>query len=402
MRRSDSTAQRGTSISRQPRPVAAGPPWPPGPTQPLAAAAARAERRLLTALRDCGTDPRIAGAARVLGQIGEHSAVWMAAGAAGALADGERRRAWLRATAVVGAAHGASMGVKRLVRRPRPRIPGAAPLVRTAGLHSFPSSHATSSAAAVIAFGALLPGATTVPFVAGAICVSRLVAGVHHPSDVACGALLGAAAGRLGRTWSLTGRPPATPRLALPLAAAVLAGAALTRPTRAARRQGRPAGSAPADAGPGPTPARPARVEAARVAGIAVSGERFGVAHGGRVRAAGADLVPAAGPGVLGAGLQATPAGADVARVAGLPVPGAAGGSGGGWCVLPVAGFAAGFAHTGAAAGSMGALAARVLPGGAARAARPARPVVRNVRAVVHAAAAGRAVRAGAGGGLHG
>ncbi|WP_073492652.1 phosphatase PAP2 family protein [Actinacidiphila paucisporea] len=171
--------------------------------------AARLDLRLVGLLRDCGGDPRIANAVRVLGRTGEHGAVWIAAGAAGALGDSERRRAWVRATAVVAAAHVASMGIKRLVRRPRPRIPGAAPLVRTAGRHSFPSSHATSSAAAVVAFGALLPGAATVPVLAAAICVSRLVAGVHYPSDVACGALLGAAAARMGRAWTLGAGGPA-------------------------------------------------------------------------------------------------------------------------------------------------------------------------------------------------
>ncbi|WP_327289121.1 phosphatase PAP2 family protein [Streptomyces sp. NBC_01198] len=199
MRRSDPAAQRGTSISR----LAPAPSGPPG--RRPAGGVARAERRLLALLRECGGDVRVANVVRVLGQTGEHGAVWVAAGAAGALADPERRRAWLRATAVVGAAHAASMGAKRVVRRPRPRIPGAAPLVRTAGRHSFPSSHATSSAAAVIAFGALLPGAAAVPVLAAAICVSRLVAGVHYPSDVACGALLGAAAARLGRSWTLGG-----------------------------------------------------------------------------------------------------------------------------------------------------------------------------------------------------
>lgn len=204
MRRSDPAAQRGTSISRPT-------PFPPGPRHPAAAPGGGsrpplgtgAERRLVAALRDCGADPRIAGAVRVLGQAGEHGAVWMAAGTAGALADGGRRGAWLRATAVVAVAHAASLGAKRLVRRPRPRIPGAAPLVRTAGRLGFPSSHATSSAAAVVAFRALMPGAATVPVLAAAICVSRLVAGVHYPSDVACGALLGAAAARLGRGWAL-------------------------------------------------------------------------------------------------------------------------------------------------------------------------------------------------------
>ncbi|MGW5354366.1 phosphatase PAP2 family protein [Streptomyces sp. NPDC004031] len=161
---------------------------------------ARADRRALVALRTGGRDPRVAAAVRVLGLAGEHGALWLAAGAAGAVADPERRAAWARATGVVAGAHLASMGVKRVVRRPRPLV-GEAPLVRTAGRHSFPSSHAASSAAAAVAFGTLLPGTVTVPALATAICVSRLVAGVHYPSDVAGGALLGAAAATAGRAW---------------------------------------------------------------------------------------------------------------------------------------------------------------------------------------------------------
>ncbi|MYS19133.1 undecaprenyl-diphosphatase, partial [Streptomyces sp. DvalAA-14] len=69
---------------------------------------------------------------------------------------------------------------------------------------SFPSSHAASSAAAAIAFGALLPRGPFPPL-AAAVCVSRLVVGVHYPTDVACGALLGGAMARLGRRWALAG-----------------------------------------------------------------------------------------------------------------------------------------------------------------------------------------------------
>ncbi|SFE82213.1 5'-phosphoribosyl-monophospho-decaprenol phosphatase [Actinacidiphila alni] len=171
-------------------------------------AAERADHHLLAVLRRCGTDPYVAGAARALSWAGEHGAVWLAAGAAGACADPARRGAWLRATALVGTAHAVSMGVKRVVRRPRPVLPGAEPLVRTAGRHSFPSSHATSAAAAVVAFGTLLPRAPLPPL-AAAMCVSRLVVGVHYPSDVACGALLGAATARLGRSWAMRGGRPA-------------------------------------------------------------------------------------------------------------------------------------------------------------------------------------------------
>ncbi|MFF7156610.1 phosphatase PAP2 family protein [Streptomyces sp. NPDC008139] len=174
-------------------------------------AAERADHHLLAALRRRGTDPRVAGAARALSWAGEHGAVWLAAGLAGACVDPDRRGAWLRATTLVGAAHAASMGVKRVVRRPRPVLPDAEPLVRTAGRHSFPSSHAASAAAAVVAFGALMPRtpfAAPLPPLAAAMCVSRMVVGVHYPSDVACGALLGAVTARLGRNWALRGGRP--------------------------------------------------------------------------------------------------------------------------------------------------------------------------------------------------
>ncbi|MER7057298.1 phosphatase PAP2 family protein [Streptomyces sp. NPDC000351] len=155
------------------------------------------DHRIVTALRACGTDPRVAGAARALSWAGEHGAVWLAAGLAGAAVDGTRRAAWLRGTALTAGAHVVSMGLKRVVRRPRPAH--VVPLVRTAGRHSFPSSHATSAAAAAVAFGAL--GIHAAWPLAAAVCASRLVTGVHYPSDVAAGAALGALTARLGAGW---------------------------------------------------------------------------------------------------------------------------------------------------------------------------------------------------------
>ncbi|MGW5635185.1 phosphatase PAP2 family protein [Streptomyces sp. NPDC003832] len=182
------------------------------------------DHRILSALSAYGRDPRVAGAARALSRAGEHGALWLAAGLAGAAVDRPRRAAWLRGTALTAGAHVVSMGVKRVVRRPRPAH--VEPLVRTAGRHSFPSSHATSAAAAAVAFGMLaargrsggtagrtaltaLPAtalaATAVtaalPPLAAAMCLSRLVVGVHYPSDVAAGAALGALAARAGARW---------------------------------------------------------------------------------------------------------------------------------------------------------------------------------------------------------
>ncbi|MEV7219451.1 phosphatase PAP2 family protein [Streptomyces sp. NPDC056353] len=155
------------------------------------------DHRIVTALRACGTDPRVAGAARALSWAGEHGALWLAAGLTAAAVDAPRRTAWLRGTALTAGAHVVSMGVKRVVRRPRPTH--VVPLVRTAGRHSFPSSHATSATAAAVVFGAL--GVRAAWPLAGAVCASRLVVGVHYPSDVAAGAVLGALTARLGADW---------------------------------------------------------------------------------------------------------------------------------------------------------------------------------------------------------
>lgn len=114
------------------------------------------DRRLLSALHERGTDPRVAAVARALSRSGEHGALWLAAGLTGAVADRERRGAWLRGTALTATAHLASMGVKRIARRPRPAH--VTPLVRTAGRHSFPSSHATAATAAALAYGAAARG----------------------------------------------------------------------------------------------------------------------------------------------------------------------------------------------------------------------------------------------------
>ncbi|MPY63093.1 phosphatase PAP2 family protein [Streptomyces spongiae] len=162
------------------------------------------DRWLLAVLHGYGADPRVALAARALSRAGEHGALWLAAGLAGAAVDRERRGAWLRGTALTAGAHLVSMGVKRVVRRPRPAH--VEPRVRTAGRHSFPSSHASSAVAAAVAYGALrtprapLLGSLVVPL-AAAMCVSRLVVGVHYPSDVAAGVALGAATARLGTRW---------------------------------------------------------------------------------------------------------------------------------------------------------------------------------------------------------
>jgi membrane-associated phospholipid phosphatase len=90
----------------------------------------------------------------------------------------------------------ANQAVKFLVRRPRPDLPDLPPLVHTMSNRSYPSAHATTSAAAAVALSRVLPKAPLYA-VAAALALSRLYLGVHYPSDTLAGAALGVAVAEL-------------------------------------------------------------------------------------------------------------------------------------------------------------------------------------------------------------
>jgi membrane-associated phospholipid phosphatase len=140
----------------------------------------------------------VVAAARGLSFFGEHSAGWFALGVAGALVDRKRRRDWLLASAGVVGAHAAAIAIKRVVRRPRPADSAVRVLVGTPSRLSFPSSHAASTTAAAVVFSGLT-GRRLVPLLVPPMLVSRLVLGVHYPTDVLAGSALGAVAGTLIR-----------------------------------------------------------------------------------------------------------------------------------------------------------------------------------------------------------
>ncbi|MCF1712610.1 phosphatase PAP2 family protein [Corynebacterium argentoratense] len=133
--------------------------------------------------------------ARVMSHVGEHALGWLGLSAAGALFDKRRRRQWCGLGTAALVAHAASVVLKRVVRRPRPHDERIVVGVSTPSNHSFPSSHATSTTATMAAL-AVLTG-SSVPYVgAGAMMLSRMILGVHYPTDVTCGALVGVAAAK--------------------------------------------------------------------------------------------------------------------------------------------------------------------------------------------------------------
>ena len=136
--------------------------------------------------------PGVLPVARTMSLFGEHAIGWMALAAAGYVMDKPRKQQWLATGVGAFSAHAASVIIKRVVRRPRPHDPRITIGVGTPSKLSFPSSHATSSTAALV--GTAQTIGSPLPLVGvPAMALSRLVLGVHYPTDVALGSVIGAA-----------------------------------------------------------------------------------------------------------------------------------------------------------------------------------------------------------------
>ena len=107
-----------------------------------------------------------------------------------------RKAGLTAAVALVLSLLGTNLMLKPLVERPRPwlDVAGLIPLVVEKDPASFPSGHTSAAFAFAAAMVAALPwkaGKGAAVAVAVLMGFSRLYVGVHYPTDVLCGALLG-------------------------------------------------------------------------------------------------------------------------------------------------------------------------------------------------------------------
>jgi membrane-associated phospholipid phosphatase len=122
-------------------------------------------------------------------------------------------RAWGPLLAVVGA-DGLQNAIKAIVNRPRPSVTHLEHVTSS----SFPSGHATESTAFLVALVALVYSARSgraraaatvaAAVLVGAVGTSRVYLGVHYPTDVAAGIILGGAWAAGVIRWSTPGSSP--------------------------------------------------------------------------------------------------------------------------------------------------------------------------------------------------
>lgn len=136
---------------------------------------------------------------KALTDAGAHGLVWFAIGLVAAV----RLRRPLALVALVVAVGAASLTdnvLKSAIGRARPPVadPRVHPLIALPHDSSMPSGHAMMAFAGAVLLAALLPRLRLALLaLAAGVAISRVYLGVHYPSDVIAGGLLGAAIGAL-------------------------------------------------------------------------------------------------------------------------------------------------------------------------------------------------------------
>ena len=153
------------------------------------------DSRLLYAMRTRFHGHTAEAIGKWLGRIGEYGAVWLVIGIVLAFADPDNGEDWVVAGILGPVAIGLNFVVKLIVRRPRPVLEGLPPLGGAPSSLSFPSAHATSSFACATAMTRIAPEAASSSSSPPRSRLCRPYLGMHYPSDVLAGAVLGTALG---------------------------------------------------------------------------------------------------------------------------------------------------------------------------------------------------------------
>lgn len=148
-------------------------------------------------MRTTGHTPGLEKAAKALGKAGNNGVIWVVLCLALVVVGDGHREAWLICAALAPVAIALNYVLKVIVKRPRPALAGLPPLGGAPSSLSFPSAHATSSFAVATAMTRVEPLGALAFVLAFALALGRPYLGMHYPSDVLAGALLGVLLGLL-------------------------------------------------------------------------------------------------------------------------------------------------------------------------------------------------------------
>ncbi len=127
--------------------------------------------------------------------LGNGGMIWIGATILLMIPKKTRKVGLMSAVALIGSLIINNNIIKNIVQRPRPFVSftDIQILIPTPSEYSFPSGHTSSSFAAAAVFYRHLPKKLGVPSVvlAGLIGFSRLYVGVHYPTDVIAGVIMG-------------------------------------------------------------------------------------------------------------------------------------------------------------------------------------------------------------------
>ena len=163
------------------------------------------EGQLLLWVQEVLRQPWLSPVAAFYTKLGDHGLIWIAACLLMLLWPRTRRAGWAGVFALLCSLLCTNIVLKHLFTRTRPWLvlEGLIPLVAEPDPNSFPSGHTSAALSCAAAWWHYLPRPWRIAAAAGAVlmALSRLYVGVHFPTDVLCGVLVGLLCGFGG--WKL-------------------------------------------------------------------------------------------------------------------------------------------------------------------------------------------------------